>query len=414
VGSSVGHPSKFLYSWKWEDRQEYLDLPFPESEYDRRLQAVRDAMEREGLDCVLVMGDARERGNVRWISNFYPILGQTAVVLPRAGAPVLTTSAAAHGEPLHSFVYESCIKDVRATLFHDVPPGTESLADLVADALDETGASRVGVCNHWMIGQQFADRLRDRLPSAQLSDATALYETCKAVKSPLEIQIIREAQAAADRGIMAALEAANQPGVTELDVCVELEAGMRRGGIETVAYLFDSRVCSGPRSALKNGNPTRRKIEPGDMVFIDISATYRGYAVDSATSTVVGGEPTAEQRSLLECAALMSEAVVREAKAGVSARSLVETSRAVARECGEERWFIDYIAGHGIGTSQLEKPRVNPHSEDILEAGNIFSVEPMVVDPARGTGTIEGMCLVTEAGGDYLSAVPRRPWERTG
>lgn len=403
--------SYFLYPWTWEDRKQYLQLPFPMSEYERRVAAVRREMEKDKLDAALILGDVRERGNIRYLSNFYALLGHSVLIVPATGDLVLVTSAAAHGEPMHSFVPETWVKDVRAALFHDLPPNPPSVLSRLKEVLAEKhlGRARVGIVGWNLLGYDLFAGLKQEFPGTEWFEWMRPFELIKAVKSDLELKLMEQAAEAVDVGMKAAFEAA-KPGVTELEVAGAFEYGMRKAGIETVACLFDTRVCSGPRAPLKNGTPTARKLQHGDMIFMDISATYHGYVMDAASSSVVGAEPTKDQLSLLETAAKMTETLVSISKPGTPVPELVEAMRSVANEMGEGKSFIDYIVGHGLGCSQLEIPHCHPASPDVLAAGMVYSLEPMVVDPARGTGTIERVCAVGQSGGRLLSKFPLRPW----
>jgi Xaa-Pro aminopeptidase len=106
----------------------------------------------------------------------------------------------------------------------------------------------------------------------------------------------------------------------------------------------------------------------------------------------------------------MTEAMIAASKSGTPARDLVEVTRRVARENSQEQNFIEYIVGHGLGTSQVEMPHFNPETEDILAEGMVFALEPMLVDPVHGTGTIERMCAVGPMAGRLLSKLTLRPW----
>ena len=112
----------FNYPWDLKSRLPYMELPFPMSEYQRRLTLLRSAMEREDVDCLLIPGDVRERGNVRWLTNFYPLLGDTIVVFAREGNPIIVTTAAVHGEPMHSYIYDTWVPDIRPALGSMLPP----------------------------------------------------------------------------------------------------------------------------------------------------------------------------------------------------------------------------------------------------------------------------------------------------
>jgi len=405
----------FMYPWDWKER-EHLYIPwFPKSEYERRVLAVTKRMQEDQLDAVFLYGDVRQYGYIRWLTQFYPQLGQSMVVQTSGGEPIVVSSATAHGEPMHSFIPETWVKDVRIGLFHDLPDAEHPtllsrLAEVIAEK--KLAKARIGVAGLKMLTYELFSGLKNMFPDIQWSDWTHSYEKIRAVKTPMELDIIKQGAKAVDAGFEEALRVA-KPGVTELEVAGVLEYTMRKGGVDVVSNLFDTRVVSGPRSALKNGNPTERRLERGDSLFIDISAQIKGYCLDVSTSHVVDAAPSKEQLSLFETAAQMTEAMIEAAKPGVHANELVELTRAIAERNGQGENFIEYIVGHGMGATQLEIPRFNPDSKDILEEGMVFALEPMVVDPVIGTGTIERICAVGKDGGELLSKLSLRPWTIT-
>jgi Xaa-Pro aminopeptidase len=89
---------------------------------------------------------------------------------------------------------------------------------------------------------------------------------------------------------------------------------------------------------------------------------------------------------------------------------LAEVARKVAIENGQEDNFIDYMAGHGMGTSQVEKPNINPSSEEPLLPNMYFSLEPMLVKTGFGTGTAESSIWVTGTGSERMMKFELRPW----
>lgn len=130
-------------------------------------------------------------------------------------------------------------------------------------------------------------------------------------------------------------------------------------------------------------------------------------SIRTTASTPVGTIPARKsaptdndvQERLLECGARMVEACVEASRPGRPARELVAVIQSVADEMGEGAFFIPYMAGHGMGCSQLEIPHIYPYSEDILAPNMWYAVECMVSDPARGTGQMEGIVLITPDGG---------------
>jgi Xaa-Pro aminopeptidase len=150
-------------------------------------------------------------------------------------------------------------------------------------------------------------------------------------------------------------------------------------------------------------------MEPGDMVFLDMAAVYHGYCADVSRSTVVG-TPSAEQRRYLDTGLAMFEAVLAQAGPGVAVQDLIATARAIAAAAGYEADYMPKGFGHGLGCSLFERPSLRPATADVLEPGNVFALEPMLIRTNFGTACIEKTVLITPAGAEALSGCPLRVW----
>jgi len=60
------------------------------SEFERRVERIQEAMEREGLDALVVYGDEYRKENLRYVCNFWPIFERAACVIPRRGTLTFT------------------------------------------------------------------------------------------------------------------------------------------------------------------------------------------------------------------------------------------------------------------------------------------------------------------------------------
>lgn len=121
-------------------------------------------------------------------------------------------------------------------------------------------------------------------------------------KDAVELERMRVA-AAATRVAFAAIEHHLDPGASEFEVRVDLEAAALRAGADAMAY--DTIVASGPNSAVLHSAPTDRRLAAGDLVLIDAGGESRGYASDVTRTYAVGGRFTAETRDIY---ALVQEA----------------------------------------------------------------------------------------------------------
>jgi Xaa-Pro aminopeptidase len=123
---------------------------------------------------------------------------------------------------------------------------------------------------------------------ARVVDATAIARRIRRIKSPAEIEKIREAQRIADIGMRAAIEHL-APGVTELDVYGEMTYAMSKAGGEPAAIILP--VVSGGKSACVHGLSSRRRIQQGDIVNVDVCGVFDRYHANMARTCSIG-EPS--------------------------------------------------------------------------------------------------------------------------
>ena len=96
--------------YTWEARSKYLDLPFPEAEYEERVNRMKDEMTKKGIDSLLVFGNPHDKGDVMYLSNFYPF-GRAALIIRKDADPVLITDGILHGEPINSYSWMTWLRD---------------------------------------------------------------------------------------------------------------------------------------------------------------------------------------------------------------------------------------------------------------------------------------------------------------
>lgn len=189
-----------------------------------------------------------------------------------------------------------------------------------------------------------------------VKDGTHIMSELRMVKDAGEIERIREAAKVADAGMAAAVTAV-KPGVTEIQVAAEAEYAMRQAGAEG---FYRTYVASGPRTNIAHGLPTRRKLQPDDLVMIDVHPIVDGYSADICR-TVCAGTPTAEQQAAYDLFLEAQQATIAKVKAGVGMMELEETLHEMLEEAGHG----DHIFGpplHGVGIEFEEAPLPAGHA----------------------------------------------------
>ena len=144
-----------------------------------------------------------------------------------------------------------------------------------------------------------------------------------------ELERMRIAEAATRAGF-AELAGLVEPGRTERELQVALEAAFLRSGGDFLA--FESIVAAGDHSAVLHFAPTTRELEAGQLLLVDAGAEYRGYASDVTRTYAVGGELDARQRIVWETVLRAGEAAIAACRPGVEWREIHRTAALVSAE----------------------------------------------------------------------------------
>jgi Xaa-Pro aminopeptidase len=244
---------------------------------------------------------------------------------------------------------------------------------------------------------QFVAAFRRRHPGVAVTSANALVSRLRAYKSPAEVTAIRRAvdiTTAAHREALGAV----RPGAFEYEVQARIEAAFRRRGAERPS--FATIVGSGPMATVLHYNANDRRMADGDVVVMDIGASYDGYAADVTRTVPVNGRYTAEQRAVYQVvrdaqraaerqirpggrARAMSDSAAATLAAGLARLGLIESPTATydcdatgERQCPQLGLYYLHGLGHGIGLDVHDPDRY--YFEQALGEGSVFTVEPGV------------------------------------
>jgi Xaa-Pro aminopeptidase len=245
------------------------------------------------------------------------------------------------------------------------------------------------------------ERLRELSP-AEWVPTKGVIERLRLKKSPEEVARIRQAQALAERALERAL-ALLRPGVEEREVALEIEFFLRKEGAEGVA--FPPIVASGARGALPHAGASEKRLEPGELITLDLGAKVAGYHSDM-TRTVALGKPSPEMRRVYEAVQEALEVALQGLKPGRTGKEVDALAREALGRRGLDRYFVHSL-GHGVGLAVHEGPGLSPYTEEVLEPGMVVTVEPGVYLPGVGGVRIEELVLITEDGIELLSRFPR-------
>jgi Xaa-Pro aminopeptidase len=233
----------------------------------------------------------------------------------------------------------------------------------------------------------------------KLQLAGELVRSSRLVKDEDEVKRIREACNLAEIGMQTAAENIKQ-GVTERRIAAEVEYAMRKKGSDGTS--FDTIVASGPNGAYPHGSCANRVIRQGDLVIVDLGATYQFYRSDM-TRTFVVGRPTEKQIKIYETVKVAQQRAFKAMAPNIAAARVDAVARQVIEAAGFGEFFVHGL-GHGLGLEIHEPPTLSSSSKDFLAAGNVVTVEPGIYLPGYGGVRIEDTVLVTERGAEKLTS----------
>lgn len=287
---------------------------------------------------------------------------------------------------------ESTIKDIQAYFPRRVPLRRDERVffgefwQLLAERLKSLNAQKVGYDG---LRRETLQRLQTA-HKAEYLELPELITELRKIKSPQEISWLRKAAGLAVEGMSRAAELIDESR-SEREIAAEAEYAMRKKGSEGTS--FSTIVASGENSWLPHATATGRRLHGGELIVVDLGATYKGYASDMTRTFSL--KPTAKQLRLLSIVKRAEATAIKRVRSGVKASSVDGTARKVISRAGLEQ-FCSHGTGHGVGLEIHEAPSLAPGSKDMLRTGMIITVEPGVYVPKIGGVRFEDMVLVTK------------------
>ena len=221
----------------------------------------------------------------------------------------------------------------------------------------------------------------------------------RAVKDEAEIAAMKAAQAITDDAFAHMCDVI-RPGLTELELRVELDTYMLSHGAD--ALSFDTIVASGPNTANPHAQPGPRVVQKGDFVLMDYGAGLGDYKSDM-TRTVVVGQPSDKQREIYSLVRSVNEACEAAIHPGVIGRDIHNLAVRLITEAGYGDYFKHGL-GHGVGLEIHEEPRFSRLDEHVIAPGHVITVEPGVYLPGFGGVRLEDYGVVTSDGYEVFTA----------
>lgn len=223
------------------------------------------------------------------------------------------------------------------------------------------------------------------------------------IKSRQEIDKMREAGKVTGF-VLNSLADYIKPGMSTYDVDRYVEDTIRKHDMIPSflgLYGFPASACVSVNDEVVHGIPDRHRIiREGDIVSVDVGATYKGYVSDAARTYPIG-KVDDEALRLIEVTKASFFAGIEYARAG---QRLTDISHAI-QVCAEEAGFsvIRDFVGHGVGRDMHEDPQIpnygKPGKGPRLVSGMVFAIEPMICQGGYEVETLGNDWTVVTADG---------------
>jgi Xaa-Pro aminopeptidase len=252
--------------------------------------------------------------------------------------------------------------------------------------------------------------------------ASEVMGAARLVKTPDELACLRDGLRITEQA-MAEVHARLVPGAKQTDLTATFlhrvfDLGAEANVLDPIWQVMPAHQADLPWTV--HGDiacpllSTERVLAKGDVLWVDAGISYAGYHSDFGRTWLVGGEPTARQQAQFRRWREIHDAVLSVMRAGLPASDL---TRAAMDVCGGERpWMAHFYLGHGLGLDSAESPYIGTDLGDgydrrqVLAAGTVLMVEPIVWDEGHSGYRSENMVVVTDDGCVYLSTYPYDPY----
>jgi len=357
-------------------------------EFQRRYKAIREAMKKEHLDCLLIVGlnDDFNRGNIRYVTGLgrggccvFPLEGRPVFL----ANPVLTTS-----RKLPRFMAAVGLIDLKTTETPDKQAVVELSRFEMGNNIGLIGRACIPAPIYLAAAKKFGNRL---------VDAAGIFESMRAVKSPEEIEKTRRAALVADE-VYKRLREIIRPDLGEYEIYGEVKKMIYGMGCE---YSFD--LIDGAGSMMNMSFvPTEDRLEEGGTLFMEITPAYDGYYCQLPVTLPVGKY------------SLYVEKMVRAwHEADKTARKILHPGtkisdlyRVLVSTVQEKGFISPFRPGHSIGLDVLDFWSITETSTILLKSGMTIAIHPSVLKEAGGDGCGMGYTyLITDTGWEKLSKI---------
>jgi Xaa-Pro aminopeptidase len=342
-------------------------------------------MKEQNIDVVIVRGSSATRGegsNFRFLADF-----------PNINIPLVLFFFRDEKEPTIMLV-ESPFQTEKAKQFswaEDIRRSANFLQSVIEVIKEKRlGQARIGTDGLDKFPLLWYQEIKKTFPDLTLVDLTPVFRQMRMYKTEEEIRLVKKSASLLDLAFQEGVKYI-KPGNTEWEVIAQMDMRLKRNGVEKSFNI----ISIGPDAI--GYPPSGKKIGKKGMVFIELTACYRGYWAQLGR-VVSLGRPGRTLLNLHRVALEAREEALRYLRPGFT----VSQSMTAMEECVKKAGMsIRPIYGHISGLDLIED-RPSPKNETPIAPGMIFIVHPC---PMLGKSSVlwGETYLTTQAGNQRLN-----------
>ena len=367
------------------------EVPFPAAEYQTRLDKVRQAMTEQGLDALLLTDPA----DINYLTGYHTFeVSVHACLVCTQEKLVLQVASIETG----AAVVTAQVDEIIGYRWENLDEIIAPLADLLAHC------QKIGI-DGWSAGLRFGviDALLKTIGRERFSEAGALVDAIRIVKSPAELEMLQESARITALGLETAIQSI-RPGMTDNDIAAIGAKALLENGSEFMS--LQPIVTSGHRIGVIHVNHKRRVVQPNEPVFLEFGAAYQRYTAPMMR-TAVTGTPNAALSATRDLCRSIFEALCDAMRPGNSFDAAAQAADALLAP-HRDQYFFSGVFGYAVGaqfppswvegTGFIAKGQHRP-----FEANMVFHLPLCLRVPGQWGVGISDTVVVTEQGAKPLT-----------
>ncbi|MBI3911516.1 MAG: aminopeptidase P family protein [Armatimonadetes bacterium] len=372
----------------------------PKPEFEQRWRTLQQKMAEQDLDVLIAHGDEADPANVRYLSDYWPLFETGGVAIGRTGDPVLLIGP----ESLTFARTRSAIPAIRQILEYresaePAYPGMalSSLETVLGELAHKRPIRRIGIAGLSVMPVTVYQTIDRAKGQAELVRADDVLAEMRAIKSPHEIELMREAFRISEIATEEVLKQM-KPGMTEQEGVGIAQAAMYANGAEYEGH--PTYVLSGVHSTHAIGRPSPKPLERGELIQLNIGARVGGYSSSVGRPVCFGPMPRL-MRELVQFGLDAHHKTMELMQAGAPARDVVLKFEEFVKANGYGDYLL-YGPCHAIGLMEVERPWMESTSDYLLDENMTFQVDTFLYTDTFGLRWEDGV-RVTRSGVEMLS-----------